>query len=299
MKQYFHFFRFVFIGIAVLILVLGAVSAGKAAIGSLGIGERTNTECLTEERVFDYADKLTDKEEAKLRKLIAKREKQIGCDIVLVTLEESLEEYVKPYEEQLGYIYVDEYTTVYADNFYDEHKYGYDVPYGDGAILVDNYAREYDGLRYAAFSTCGKVEYKYSDAMIDHMFDRIFAYEKLGPYAAYKTYINTLYHDMSGMLQFTAYWSLPAILMLSVVVMAIFVLINLIPSKGKKTTTIKTYVADNSMKMNQQSDVFLTKTVTKRRIETSSSSGGGGRSGGGGHHRSSSGRSHGGGSRGR
>lgn len=298
MKQYFHYFRFIFIGIAVLVLFLGIVCVYKTTIGTVGIEERANTECVTEERVFDYADKLTDKQEEKLRKLIAKREKQIGCDIVLVTIEESLEEYVKPYEEQLGYIATDEYTTVYADNFYDEHKYGYNAPYGDGAILVDNYARESDGLRYAAFSTCGKVEYKYSNAMIDHMFDRIFAYEKLGPYMAYKTYINTLYHDMSGHIQFTAYWSLPMILLVSLIAMVVFVVYYLIPTKGKKTTTIKTYVADNSMKMNAQSDTFLTKTITKRHIETSGSSGGG-RSGGGGHHHSSGGHSHGGGSRGR
>ena len=31
--------------------------------------------------------------------------KRQGCDIVLVTLNESLEEYAKGYEEQLGYLY--------------------------------------------------------------------------------------------------------------------------------------------------------------------------------------------------
>ena len=52
--------------------------------------QRTNTECVTDERVFDNAGVLSDREEEKLRRLIAKREKQTGCDIVLVTLNEPL-----------------------------------------------------------------------------------------------------------------------------------------------------------------------------------------------------------------
>lgn len=298
MKQYFRYFRFIFILIAAMTLFFGAVCLYQATIGTAGIGESTNEERLTDERVFDYADKLTDKQENKLRKLIAKREKQIGCDIVLVTLEESLEEYALPYEEQLGNLYVDEYVTVYADNFYDENKYGYDEPYGDGAIFVDNFARESDGKRYMAFSTCGSVEANYSNAMIDHMFDKVLTYWSFSPYKAYKTYINTLYHDMAGNFDFTANWSLGVILLLSLVGMAAFILYNIMPNKGKKTTAASTYVRGGQASMRSQSDTFLTKTVTKRHIETSSSGGGRSGGGGGGHHRSSGGHSHGGGSRG-
>lgn len=297
MKQYFHYFRYIFMIIAAMLLFLGALCLYKAAAGASVV--RTNAECLTEERVFDYADKLTDKQEDKLRALIAKREKQIGCDIVLVTLEESLAGYAKPYQEQLGYIRIDEYATVYADNFYDENRFGYNEPYGDGAIFVDNYAREADGLRYMAFSTCGRVERAYSDAMIDHMFDRVLRYWSFSPYLAYKTYINTLYYDMSGKLRFTGNWSLPVIVLLSLLSMAVFILYYIRPVKGEKTTTVRTYVAENGMRLHQQSDTFLTKTITKRHIETSGGSGGGsGSAGGGGHHHSGGGHSHGGGSRG-
>ena len=55
------------------------------------------------QRVFDSADVLSDKEEKKLEELIARREKQTGCDIVLVTLCESLEEYAREIEPDVPY----------------------------------------------------------------------------------------------------------------------------------------------------------------------------------------------------
>lgn len=301
MKQFFHYFRFLFITIAALAVFLGALMLLRETAGARGGRESANTERKTTERVFDYADKLTDKEEAKLRKLIAKRERQAGCDIVLVTLEEPLAEYALPYEEQLGKIYVDEYVTVYADNFYDENCYGYDEPYGDGAIFVDNYAREADGKRYMAFSTSGRVEASYSDDMIDYMFDKVLAQWERSPYRAYKTYINTLYYDMAGHLNFTSGWGFGTSILVSLIIMTGFILYHLTPGRAKKTTTATTYVRDGVMDLKQKEDMLINKTVTRRHIETSGSGGGGSRSGssgGGGHHTSSGGHSHGGGSRG-
>ena len=90
MKEYFKYFRWVFIVIAVLAIVLAAIKGAQGLAAITGSHERTNAECTTTQRVFDYADVLTDREEKKLESLIAKREKQTGCDIVLVTLYESL-----------------------------------------------------------------------------------------------------------------------------------------------------------------------------------------------------------------
>ena len=49
----------------------------------------------------------------------------------------------------LGYLTPDRYTMVYADNFYDEHQFGYDRPYGDGVLMLDNWYREADGGVYS------------------------------------------------------------------------------------------------------------------------------------------------------
>ena len=88
-----------------------------------------------------------------------------------------------------------------------------------------------------------------------------------------------------------------SIMIIALIVAVSYVLVNLKKQEGKRTTTASTYV-ERTPVMNNQVDQFMTKSVTKRKIETSSSSGGGGHSGGGGgHHVSSSGHSHGGGGR--
>ena len=144
MKEYFRYFRFWFIGLAAVFVVWLFAVGGKMMAGS-GDTERTNTECTTDERVFDNADVLTDAEEDKLRKQIAKYEKELKIDIVLVTLNESLKEYAREYDPNVSY---DKFVMIYADNFYDEHKFGYNKPIGDGVLLLDNIYREDDGSVY-------------------------------------------------------------------------------------------------------------------------------------------------------
>ena len=85
-KKYISYFKFWFLAIlllAVLLVVLLAVRGRESA------AERTNQECDTQERVFDYADVLTADQEEALRAVIAEQEKRTACDIVLVTLNES------------------------------------------------------------------------------------------------------------------------------------------------------------------------------------------------------------------
>ena len=193
MKGYLKYFRVYFIIILVLTVIFAALKltgAGKQP------AERGNTEAVTQERVFDYADKLTDEEEDSLRRLIAKREAQTGCDIVLVTLNESLEEYAKGYEEQLGYLYPYQYVMVYADNFYDEHLFGYNKPQGDGVLLLDNWYRESDGKVYSWLSTCGKAQDRFSSTMIDELLDKALEDVDSNPYKAYKKYVDLFYYDI-------------------------------------------------------------------------------------------------------
>ena len=138
MKEYFKYFRWVFIVIAVLAIVLAAIKGAQGLASITGSHERTNTECTTTQRVFDYADVLTDREEKKLESLIAKREKQTGCDIVLVTLYESLEEYAREIEPDVPH---NQFVRIFAEEFYEENQFGYDKSNGDGVLLVDNWFR--------------------------------------------------------------------------------------------------------------------------------------------------------------
>lgn len=277
MKQYVRFFRWIFIVTGVLALIY----AGLNLLHSIQTApERANQECLTQQRVFDYGNVLSEKEEGKLEELIAKREKQTGCDIVLVTLNESLKEYAR---EKEAYVPYDEFVRVYAEDFYDSHGFGYDRPIGDGVILVDNWYRESDGRVYTWLSTIGRVEKRYHADDIDHLLDNVYRYVEKNPYRAYRTYVNGFYHDMTGSGLFTfslPYW-LP--LLAAALSMIVFVLLHWSYKKGSKTVTPAAYVV-GSPQMYKREDVFINKIVTKRHIQRSSGGGGGSRSGGGSSH---------------
>lgn len=289
MKQYLHFFRFFFLVIASIAALFGVLFIVKMQMST----ERKNTECLKTQRVFDYAEVLTEEEEENLEALIAKRERQIECDIVIVTLYESMEEYAKSYIDELGYVYPDEYVMVYADNFYDDNKFGYDKPYGDGAIFVDNWYRESDGWSYSWFGTSGSVKDQYdSGEKIRSLQEEVIEDVSSYPYESYKLYVNSVYREMKGGI-LSEDISVIAILVVALLVTTTFILVPIMNNRGTKTTVATTYVNGGKPVFHENKDVFLGKSVATRIIQTNTGNGSGG--GGGGIHTSAGGHSHGGG----
>lgn len=289
MGRFLRRFKVCFIILCALAGVYLAIYAVHALVG-LRNGRRENTQCTTDERVFDKAGVLSDEEEEKLRKLIARRERQTGCDIVIVTLNEPLREYARAREE---YVSSDRYVMVYADDFYDEHMFGYDKPQGNGVLLLDNFNREDDGWAYTWFTTTGTAEKKYSNAMIDHLLEKSYRWSKISPYWGYVAYVNQFFHDMNGFALVNRNFSVPVILLIAFGMTLFFVWLNLGEKSGKKTTTAKSYVKNEKFNIGHREDLFIRKNVVHHRISSGSS--GGGRSGGGGHHVSRGGVSHGGG----
>lgn len=297
MKDWFKYFRIWFLVCG--ILLIGMCIAHAVLHKGTGSGDtvRVNEVCTETERVFDYADVLTEQEEQELRELIAKREQQTRCDIVLVIMNESLEDYAKQYDPDA---YGSDWAMIAADNFYDEHGFGWnkyrESDDGDGVLLLDNWYRESDGRVHTWFSTSGKAMEHYSDAMIDGLLDAVYAYDiETEPYKAYRAYIEKFYRDMTGQnakVPWLAVVGIPAIAAVA------FILLNLSGKEGKKTTQVNTYVGGTGgpvFAVNENR--FIRKSVTKRHIERNSGSSGGG--GGGGAHVSSGGHSHGGGGRSR
>lgn len=276
MKQYFNYFKWIFL----ITALLGVIYAGTLIYQAAQKAEaRANTECLTKERVFDYGNVLTQEEESKLRELISEREAQTGCDIVLVTLNESLKEYARGKEADVSY---DEFVRIYAEDFYDENKFGYDKPIGDGVLLVDNWFREDDGRIYTWLCTVGRAEENYSSAMVDNLLDKVYLYVEDDPYKAYETYVNEFYYDMTGTGQLTEslpFWSPFAA---AAIIAIVFIAVHWSSKKGNRTTMATTYVNGGRPELKRKEDVLVNKVVTRRHIERSSGNGGGS-SGGGGH----------------
>lgn len=295
MKQYIKYFRvgFILLGVcAVITLVVGVAQLFKKE----PIIERGNTHAPIE-RVYDYADVLTDEEEENLRNYIAKVERKIHHDVVLVTLNESVLN-MYGYEENTDYNW-DAAITTYADDFYDYKYYGYNEAMGDGVILVDNW---YEGEKGSKFSTAGNAYEVYTYYMVDEVLDAVYDIVEYDPYRAYMAYVETVARHLSPRDNSFEITIPPMIIFVVALIPAIiFIVVHLKNSEGKKTTTSSTYVDQKAMipRFIVKRDDFINKSVTSVRIDTSSSSGGSSRSGGGraGGHRSSSGRSHGGGSR--
>ena len=292
MGRFLKRFKVCLILLGTLAIIYFAVGGIHSLVGGVRNGERQNGECTTKERVFDQADVLTEEEEDKLRKLIAKRERQTGCDIVLVTLNESLREYAYEHQE---YVPTEKYVMIYADDFYEEHLFGYDKAKGNGVLLLDNLYREEDGYAYSWLCTTGKAEGKYTNGMVNHLLEKSYRWSKVSPYRGYKAYVNQFYHDMNGFGLISINFSVPIILIVSLVMAVVFVLCNLGSEAGKKTTTAKTYVKGGKVKVNHREDRFIRKNVVQHRIESSNGGGRSGGGGGGGHHVSRGGVSHGGG----
>lgn len=142
--------------------------------------ERENTKA-PEERVYDYADVLTYDEEDKLREYIALYEDECAMDIVIVILDEDIEEEMDAdWEDAMQ---------EYAENFYDDNKYGYDEPYGDGVLLLDNW---YDGQAGSWITTSGRLADEYSEEDLNEIFDAMFSVIEEDPCGAYMIFVNMI-----------------------------------------------------------------------------------------------------------
>lgn len=288
-RQYFKYFRiwFIITGIFVLITV------GVVAVNWLSNRRSRGNASAPEERVYDYADVLTDAEEEDLRACIAKYEMEAHIDIVIVTLNQEMGEDDWSWESNM---------MNYADDFYDNGKYGWNEAYGDGALLLDNWYEDENGSQKGAWlSTSGKMERIICIWEENEVFDAMDVYINESPYKAYRAAVIRLAEFGKYGEGFEgAEVSFLCLLFVPFVVAVIYAVSNLAQTKAKDTTVPATYVANGRPVMRAKSDDFIRKNVVSHRIESSSGgSSGGSHRGGGSHgsHRSSSGHSHGGGGR--
>ncbi len=293
-RQYLHYFRFWFLAIGILlVLTVGAYIADKISNNV----PRSNTQA-PEERVYDYADVLTDRQEEKLRRYIAKKEARYHVDFVIMTISQPVEG--EAARTQYGYTSADWETNMrsLADDFWDQNGYGYNKSFeGDGSLLLDN---RYEGQRGEWLSTSGSVEQRLSTRNVDNVLYAVDVYYDSNPYKAYKAYIDQVCDYMDGSFRVDVGTNVLQAVLIAFVASLVYAGIHLKRNKAQKTVTPTTYVPGGKPILRQKRDDFLRKRVVSRRIENNSgggSHGGGGgfSGGGGGHHTSSSGASHGGG----
>ena len=293
LRQYFKYFKIWFI----IAGILAVITIGAAVVHALTPKTVRGNSQEPAERVYDYADMLTDEEEQSLREYIAECEEKIQADIVIVTISESVEYDLQnpdfPEAFHAKEVGSTDWSTAMrdlADNFYDYNNYGYNKVHGNGALLLDN---SYEGQKGSWLSTCGNVYDYFGDYEIDQALYAVDDYIDESPYKAYKNCISyvtrTMEESQEDMPMTFAPW-----ILVGLVVALIYAAVNLHQNKAKDTTATNQYVDGKKPKINDTRDQYLRKNVVTRRIETSSSSGGSSHHSGG-RHRSSSGVSHGGG----
>ena len=179
-RQYLRYFRFWFIGIGILALLCIVMALVKQLRGPV---PRSNTEAPAE-RVFDYADVLTDQEEEDLRRYIAETEEKLQIDIVLVTFSQSVEGEDAMAQYGLRSRNWEQNMQDIADDFWDENHYGYNRGFeGDGVLLLHNW---YEGQNGEHLSTSGSVERAFSVRDIDRVLYAVDDYYATNPYKAYR-----------------------------------------------------------------------------------------------------------------
>lgn len=294
-KQYLHYFRFWFLIVGIMLLAALGKLVFQTILASQLSGGRSNT-LAPAERVYDYAQVLSEEEENALRAHIADCERLYKIDIVLVTVNEYMGDSDDEWESAM---------MNYADDFYDENNYGYNQVRGDGVLLLDNWK---EGQKGSWLSTCGSAFLRFGNYEINKVLDAVYERVEAAPYQVYLAYINAtckILRNQSA--ERASDEKIPGILILVLPLAAAFSYAAVLrrPFKQKRAVSSTAYVAGGKPVLNHRSDDFKNKKVRSIRISSDSSSGGGsaprsssGASrGGGGSHRSSSGVSHGGGGR--
>ena len=272
LRQYLKYFKVWFI----IAGILAVITIGAAVVHLLTPKTvRGNSQDPTE-RVFDYADMLTDEEEQILREYIAECEEKIQADIVIVTISESVEyDLQNPglaeafHAKEVGSTDWSTAMRDLADNFYDYNNFGYDKVHGTEFCCWTMPKKD----KREAGCLPGNVYDYFGDYEIDQALYAVDDYIDESPYKAYKNCISYVTRTMEESKESMPMTFSPWILT-GLVVALIYAAVNLHQRKAKDTTTVNQYLDGKKPKINNTRDQYLRKNVVTRRIETSSSSSG-------------------------
>ena len=238
-----------------------------------------------EYRVIDNANLFSSDEKVNLESSIRNIADQYNIDAVIVT------------ENNIG----NKKTSEYADDFYDQHGYGYDDEYSGILLLIDM------GNRELYISTTGKCINYFTDERLDNIEDKIYAYlSQQNYYQGAESFLNGVTTYMEAGIESNQYTydsesalkeqRIKAALIAFLAATIIPGIICFLIAHGygsPKSERANVYIKEGSLNFLSKKDQFITTHTTKTKIQTNNNSGGShpGRST---THTSSSGRSHGG-----
>ena len=279
MEKYLKHFKIPFIVVGIITIVSLVIYLGNKP----SLDYTYNCESTLDTNVVDLAENLTDEQESELDAYIAEVEEEIQCDIVVVTLNQTLDNYSSVESDPSRWV------QQYALHFADYYKLGYDKAGGNSIVFVDNLYREPStGSVYSWIQGSGyaydKLQENASVLMDDSLEGLTDSSSSEEYFSAYKRTVELVGAYCMGSAS-ASMIKVYHVLILALIVAVVYVLVNLKSKVGDKTTTDTTYVHDGKPNMRVVRDQFTHKTVTKRKIERSEGGGSGGSGGGGGHSR--------------
>jgi uncharacterized membrane protein YgcG len=273
-----------------IMLVIAIFSTGLYFIISYknkAHGVRTNTECTTTDRIFDYHNVLSDSEKSSLNELISECENKVGMDIVILTIDNDTDESLLGTANNSNY-YVGEYADIQrvAESFCDYYKFGWEDwnSYSSSGTVASSsivIAANWD-TGDAWICTSGKAKYRIGDTEAEAIVQEGCHYLRKNPEKGFSIMIKQATKLMGGNNSDNDLLKPWQSLVAAVVFSIIFFAVNMSKKAGKNTTTATTYVSGGNAQMLDRYDRFVTKKVTSVRIESSSGGGHSGGSGGGG-----------------
>lgn len=253
---------------------------------------RSNTECKTNQRIFDYHDVLTDDEENNLLDLIEEYEDAAGMDIVIVTLDNKTDfSYI---EGETGTI--NRNIQYFTEMFTDYYMFGwekwepvtgrtYKYEAGTSVVIAANW-----DTGDAWMCTSGRALERIDDDEASDIVQAGCEYLRDDPEKGFEIMLDDTYKAMKGSssaaLSHASSVMSVAGIFAALLITIIFFAVNYSKKAAKKTTNASTYVRSGNAKLLDRRDIFMNKHVTSVRINTNSGGGGGGGGShsGGGHH---------------
>lgn len=238
------------------------------------------------EKIYDYADILTEDEEEDLLKLITKFHKKYKTEVIILTVKESY--------------YSDSKNETIASDFYDYNDFGIDTPKYDGILI---YRNAYEVDPYYDLYTFGDAQlyfdqYRY-DQVLDDVYNLLHSGEYYEGFSMFFTYFENYYKD--GIAKKNYYVDdmgylkkkyVPPILIATLISGVItFIVVIILVKKNKmvvRATNADIYLDMSSIKYSRRDNVFVNSRTTSYTVSSSS----GGSGGGGGSHSGSSGGGH-------
>ncbi len=278
----------VILGIGILCFIMYLVKS-KA---NLKHDARSNEDCMTNERVFDYADKLSDSEEETLRSDIEELENLVGMDVVIVTVDQNTD--LSEFGASAIGGDIEYNTKEIAEKICDTYRFGWEEwPDGtylngkDASTSVVIVANWQPTDRYVYLCTSGKARKRISDSKAVSITK--YGGKKLreDPFTGFERILKKTKSAMKSSGGGINFLSGPICALVALVAAIIFFAVNYSKKAGKDTTTASTYSKGNAEILDRR-DMFIRKEVHSVKIQSDSgssgSSGGGGGHGGGGSH---------------